>query len=259
MTADDQRSSGHEEKARRPGQEPRAPLPKRFYKSVDVAANAAGSFQIKLDGRAVKTPKKRPLQVPGAAFADAIAGEWRAQTAVIDPASMPLTRIANTAIDAVSDAMPVVAADVVAYAGSDLLCYRAEGPSPLIARQAAVWDPVLAWAQSAHGAQFMVSQGVMPIEQPDRALAAIAKAVAPLNAFQLSAVHVLTTLTGSALLAIAHASDALPLDAMWAAAHVDEDWQIEMWGPDADAAVRRALRRVEFEAAAKVLALLRKD
>jgi chaperone required for assembly of F1-ATPase len=257
MTADDQRSSRDGDIKRRPGQEPVRALPKRFYKVADIAAGPDGKFQIKLDGRAVKTPKKRPLELPNRAFAEAVSVEWQAQKDVIDPVTMPLTRIANTAIDAVADNMLDVAADVVAYAGSDFLCYRAEAPSPLISRQAAAWDPVLAWAHAEHGARFVLSQGVVPVAQSERALSAIAKAVAPFDPFQLTALHVLTTLTCSAVLALAYASGAIPSDDMWAAAHVDEDWQIEMWGHDAEAAIRREKRRVEFDAACKVLALSR--
>ncbi len=263
MTSEDHRKSGNEPtgaavaKPRRPGQEPmRASFSKRFYKSVDVIADGSG-FQIRLDGRPIKTPKKRLLELPRKMLADAVAAEWQAQVGVIDPGTMPVTRIANTAIDGVANSMSEVAADIVAFAGSDLLCYRACDPAELLARQAVAWDPVLAWVQKAHGARFVLSEGVMPVEQSDAALKKIASVVAPFNPFQLTALHVLTTLTGSALLALAFASEALSLEEVWTAAHVDEDWQILMWGPDEEAAARRELRRLEFDAAAQVLTLLR--
>ena len=263
MTAGENDDTGNDDtgegiKPRRRGQEPlRPPLPKKFYKLASIVSNAAGQFQIQLDGRSIKTPKKRALQLPSSGLAAAIANEWQAQIAVINPATMPLTRIANTAIDAVADTMLEVGADVVAYSGSDLVCYRAEAPPELIERQSAAWEPVLAWAKSNLGARFVLSQGVMPVEQPQRILLAVAAAVAPLGPFHLTAVHVLTTLTGSALLALAHASNALTAEQVWNAAHIDEDWQIELWGPDDEAAERRAARRIEFDGACAVLALLR--
>lgn len=234
----------------------RPPLPKRFYKAASVAPAGDGSFQILLDGKGLKTPKKRAFAVPSAALAEAIAAEWNAQGTLIDPATMPLTKISNTAIDAVSDTRAEVAADIVAFAGSDLLCYRAEGPEALQRRQAAAWDPVIAWAREALSARFILAEGVMPIVQPQAALDRIAAAVAPFEPFSLSALHMLTTLTGSALLALAHANGALSDGEAWAAAHVDEDYQIELWGPDAEAEDRRTFRKSEFEAASRMLRLL---
>jgi chaperone required for assembly of F1-ATPase len=258
MSGDDQRETGVPgDKPRNPGQNTwRAALPKKFYQLVDVVAVGEG-FQIRLDGRSVKTPKKRPLELPRQTLAEAVALEWRSQVEVINPATMPLTRIANTAIDAVADSMPAVSADVVAYAGSDFLCYRAEGPARLVARQAAAWDPVLGWVQTALGGRFTVSHGIMPVVQSNQALLSIARTVAEFDAFRLSALHVLTTLTGSALLALCRASNAIEPEAAWNAAHIDEDWQFELWGPDEEAAARRQLRLVEFNAADTVLTLLR--
>ena len=235
----------------------RPALPKRFYKVASVAVLAkAGSeapYGIELDGSAVKTPKKRVLAVTSRDFADAIAAEWAAQDKLIDPATMPLTRIANTAIDAVADMMADVAEDIAKFAGSDLLCYRSEGPQALVARQAAAWDPVLTWAHKDLGARFILAQGIVPIEQPARSLEQIAKALENYDAFQLSSLHIITTLTGSALLALAFARGVVTRDAIWAAAHVDEDWQIEQWGEDEEAQTRRAGREREFTAAAQVL------
>jgi chaperone required for assembly of F1-ATPase len=171
---------------------------------------------------------------------------------------MPLTRLANAVIDAVADATGPVAHDVAQYLGSDLLCYRAETPDGLVARQEKAWDPVLAWASRALGARFVLAQGVTHVAQPSEAVAA-ARATIPAEAgnikdiWRLGAVSSITTLTGSALLALALAQGALDADAAWAAAHVDEDWQMEQWGRDEDALARRAYRRAEFDAAVAVL------
>lgn len=230
----------------------RAPPPKRFYKDVTLS-QAIGGWSVLLDGRSIKTPGKRALLLPSESLAAAVADEWRAQEKIIDPGAMPLTRIANTAIEAVSDKMDEVAADIVAFAGSDLLCYRAADPEALVARQSAAWDPIVQWAASELGARFILAQGVMPIEQPAAALARVGEAVRPLDAFQLSGLHVATTLSGSALLALAVLKGRLNPQEAWAAAHVDEDYQISAWGPDEEAAERRAFRWGEMQAACLVL------
>jgi chaperone required for assembly of F1-ATPase len=230
----------------------RAPLPKRFYKDVSVRHDDEG-WSVLLDGRCVKTPGKRSVSMPTEPLANAVAAEWRAQDKVIDPATMPVTRIANTAIEGVSDRMAEVAADIVAFAGSDLLCYRAAAPEALVARQSAAWNPIILWANSDLQADFKVVTGVMPIAQPDEALARIAEVVQPLTAFELSGLHVATTLTGSALLALAVLRVRLLPEQAWAAAHVDEDYQIELWGTDEEAAQRRASRWQEMQAACLIM------
>lgn len=230
------------------------PLPKRFYKAVSVAGGPP--FQVLLDGRGIKTPRKRPLTVPAHKLADAIAAEWSAQVDSIDPARMPLTRFANSALDAVNDNLEEVAADVVRYAGRDLICYRAAAPGDLVAAQKARWDPILDWAARTIPAEFRLATGVMPVEQPARSLTNVAEQLKPHDAFRLSALHVLTTLTGSALIALGHAASFLTADDAWAAAHVDEDHQISLWGEDYEAAVRRKLRRDEFNAASTLLSCL---
>jgi len=231
------------------------PLARRFYKEATTGDIAP--FQILLDGRSVKTPKKRALAVPTKALADAVAEEWRSQQEVIDPARMPLTRFANTAIDAVSETLDAVAADIVAYAGSDLVCYRAEAPEELVARQSRDWNPIVAWAEATLDARFKVVPGVVHVQQSAEALDAVARTLTPHDAFRLTGLHVLTTLTGSALIALALESKALTADAAWNAAHVDEDYQISLWGEDAEAAARRRGRRVEFDAAWRWLTLLK--
>jgi chaperone required for assembly of F1-ATPase len=229
------------------------PLPKRFYKDVSVGDTAP--FQILLDGRPIKTPKKRPLVLPARPLAEAIAEEWRAQREFIDPAHMPLTRFANTAIDAVAEALEPVADDITGYAGSDLVCYRAESPQRLVESQSEHWDPIVAWANETLPAHFQVVPGIVHVAQPESSLAAFAKAL-PHDAFQLTALHVLTTLTGSALITLALLRQWLSADTAWKAAHVDEDYQIALWGEDTEASARRRARRAEFDSAVQMLTLL---
>ena len=238
-----------------PGKEPlRPPLPRRFYKSAAVAPSKEG-YAVRLDGRPVRTPKKHVLALPTAPLADAIAAEWNAQGERVDPDAMPLTKLANTALDGVVPHRAAVAADIVAYAGSDLLCYRAAAPEPLARRQHAAWDPVLSWAEADLGAHFALGEGVMPVTQSPAALARIAAVVDRFGPLQLAALHVMTTLTGSALLALAHALGRLTVEQAWAAAHVDEDWQVSQWGEDAEAAVRQRRRFAEMRAASEFFRL----
>lgn len=229
----------------------------RFYKVAAAEPAAAGGHRVTLDGKPMRTPAKGSLVVPTRALAEAIADEWARQGERIDPATMPLTRLANSAIDGVRGREAETAKDIVAYAASDLLCYRAEGPDGLLARQREAWDPVLAWAETALDARFKLAQGVMPVAQEPEIAAAVARMLDGRSAFALAALHVLTSLTGSALLALAHADGRLDVETAWAAAHVDEDWQIGQWGEDAEAAARRERRQGEFAAAARFLALLR--
>jgi chaperone required for assembly of F1-ATPase len=231
--------------------EMRPKLRQRFYTRAEVAGED-GEFGIVLDGRPVKTPARRPLAAPSRALAQALAAEWEAQRDVIDPARMPLTRLANTIIDGVVEAPAAVVAEVERYLACDLVCYRAPGPAGLVARQAAAWDPVLAWARDALGARFALAEGIVFIAQSPDALAT-AGAVIPRAPWPLGALHSVTTLTGSALIALAFMRGALSLDAAWSAAHVDEDWNMDLWGRDALALERRAARFAEMQAAATVL------
>jgi chaperone required for assembly of F1-ATPase len=260
---------------RKPGQEARRPLPKRFYKDVGVAEveslppggerigasptrgeGSVRSFRLLLDGKPVRTPAKRELALPTRALADAVAAEWDAQGEHIDPRTMPLTRLVNSIIDGVISRQPEVRAEIVKYAGGDLVCYRAEGPEELIRRQAEAWDPVLAWARDNHGAALAIVDGVMPASQPAAATEAIARALEAHGPFALAAIHVMTTLMGSALLALAHAHGHLSTEAAWSAAHIDEDWQISQWGEDAEAKARRQQRWQEMRAASRLIELL---
>lgn len=232
----------------------RPELPRRFYKEATVA-EAAGGHTVLLDGRSVKTPGKRGLIVPTASLASAIAGEWQAQGEWIDPAAMPLTRLANTVIDAVAQRMDEVRADALKYAGSDLLCYRASHPAGLVERQQRHWDPLLAWAGDRLGAALVAVEGIGHHPQPAAALTAVGRAVEGLDPFRLGGVHELTTLSGSIVIALAAALGAVGPEAAWSAAHVDEDWQIGQWGEDYEAAERRRLRRCDFDAAIRLIRL----
>jgi len=230
-------------------------LPKRFYQEVAIKDEDGGGASLRLDGKQVRTPGKAPLVLPTVKLAEAVAGEWRAQGERIDPATMPLTKLANSAIDGVRGREEAVIDDITAHAGSDLLCYRAEGPEGLVAAQGTHWDPVLAWAKAALEAPLVLGQGVVRVAQPDSSLARIKRELEGLDAFSLAALHVMTALTGSALLALAVALRRLTPEEAWKAAHVDEDWQISQWGEDAEAASRRKNRRRDFDASARLLAL----
>ncbi len=235
----------------------RPKLPKRFYEHAETAAHEGG-FVVTLDGAPVRTPARTRLLLPVAALAEAIAAEWRAQVDVIDPTTMPLTRLANVALDGVARESEAVANEIVKYAGSDLVCYRAEGPERLVGKQTAHWDPLLAFARDDLGARFMLAEGVMFVEQPAASLEAVARAVPREDPFVLAAVSTITTLTGSALIALGVLRGRLPVEDAWAAACVDEDWNAELWGEDGEASARRALRWREMAAAARMIDLSRR-
>jgi chaperone required for assembly of F1-ATPase len=235
----------------------RASLRKRFYKHAAAAETAGeGGYAILLDDKPVKTPVRRALAAPTRPLADGIAQEWEAQETVIEPALMPLTRLANAVIDAVADHAGAVTDEVTKYLGSDLLCYRADSPPGLVARQTQHWDPVIDWARDKLGARFVLVEGIVYAAQPDDTMAAVRAAI-PQDHWRLGAVASLTTITGSGLLALALAHDAIDPAAAWAASHVDEDWQMEYWGSDDQALERRAFRRADFDAAVSVLKLAR--
>jgi chaperone required for assembly of F1-ATPase len=224
---------------------------KRFYVRAGVVESPDG-FAITLDDRPVRTPLGRPLAAPNRKIADAIVAEWDAQQEFIDPLTMPFTRFANSVADAVVDRVDAVVEDIVKYLGSDLLFYRAGDPEALVAREAAHWDPVLSWAANDLGARFILAEGIVHVRQPDAALQAAREAL-PADPWSVAALHVVTTSTGSALLALALMHGALDADSVWAAAHVDEDWNIEKWGADQEVTARRAARLVDFRAAAGIL------
>jgi chaperone required for assembly of F1-ATPase len=239
-------------------QNSRPVLPKRFYKEAGIAPRAEGDgFAIALDGRTIRTPAKRVLVAPHRAIADALVAEWNAQGEFVDPSTMPLTRLANSVIDGITDRTADVAADIAKFFSSDLLFYRADAPQELIDRQTAAWDPVLRWITDQFGARFVLAEGIMPVAQPDQAVAAMRRLL-PDDPWRLGALHVVTTTTGSALLAmrlmLAGSGDA---DTIWRAANIDEDWNAETWGEDSEALKRRERLAREFRAAALVLKALR--
>lgn len=241
---------------RRVGRDEPRPLPKRFYKDVTTVRDG-DAFAVALDGRMARTPAKNRLAVPSAELADGIAREWRAQSAHIDPGTMPLTTLTCTVFDAVTGREAEVAADIAKYFGSDLLCYRADGPSALVARQAAAWDPLVAWAGDVLGVALTVTAGLMPVVQPADVVPRAAALLGREPAFRVAALHVLTSMLGSGILALAIARGRITLPEAWAAAHIDEDWQIEQWGEDAEASARRRQRLGEARAAALVLNVVR--
>src|SRR5262245_42780602 len=230
-----------------------ANLPKRFYNDVTIKDEDGGDASLLLDGKPVRTPAKATLALPTHALAEAVADEWRAQGERIDPLTMPLTKLANSAIDGVKGREQAVVDDIAKYAGSDLVCYRAEGPKALVASQSEHWDPIIAWAKAALDAPLSLAEGVVHVAQPKSSLDSIRRALEGLDAFSLAALHVMTSLTGSALLALAVLRGRLTAEEAWHATHIDEDFQISQWGEDAEAAHRRANRRRDFDAAARLL------
>ena len=201
-----------------------------------------------------RTPARHVLAAPTCALGQAIAAEWNAQGECIDPATMPLTRLANAIIDGVAVAPDPVREEIAKYLASDLLFYRATTPEGLVARQAEHWDPIVAWAREAFGARFVLSEGVMFVAQPSGAVAAMAAAI-PSDPWRLGAVSAMTTLTGSGLLALAVAHARLDVAQAWRAAHVDEDWNMAFWGRDELALARREFRLAEMEAARTIVKL----
>lgn len=226
-------------------------LPKRFYKSVAVT----DQLGIALDGRNLKTPLKAALLLPTRALAEAVAAEWDAQAGVINPHAMPLTKLANTAIDRAMSEKSRIAAEILEFAGSDMVCYRAESPAGLVMRQTSHWDPIIAWAKADLNANFAAVNTITHKRQPPAALQALEIYINSLDPFSFVAVHNLSTLTGSALLAAMTAAGNIAADAAWLAANVDEDWQIETWGEDAEAGARRAGRHSEFSACVRFVNL----
>lgn len=227
--------------------------PKRFYEKATVEEDD-GAWKLLLDGRPVRTPGRQKVAVASKAVAEAMAEEWNAQGTHVAPLTMPVTRIVNSAVDGVAQRMDEVRDDVREFAGSDLLCYRAEGPDGLIQRQREHWDPVLESYAERLGARFVLTEGVMPVAQSDEALAVIGAELADIaDPSKLAATHVATTITGSALLVLAVARGSLDAEAAWRAAHVDEDWNRELWGEDEEATERRRQRRRDYEAAVLII------
>ncbi len=226
---------------------------KRFYNAVGVR-EVNGMHALTLDTRGARTPGRNLLAARSGAVMLKVAAEWARQGESLDPPDMPITRLLNSAIDGVAKTMDETRAEIVRYAGSDLLCYRADEPEALAERQRLAFDPVLHWAAERLGARFVLAAGIMHVEQPVEALAAFRAAVAPIDEpAALAALSVVTTLTGSTVLALAVARGFVSPEDAWRIAHVDEDYQIERWGEDEEAMARRAARWREIEAASAVL------
>lgn len=228
---------------------------KRVYKKVSVGPVDRG-WGIALDGRQMRTPGKNALVVPSESLAAAIAAEWGAQQGDVRPATMPLSRLAATALDRTAPHRDKVVAEIANYAGTDLVCYRAEQPPPLAAHQHAVWQPLIDWATTRYDAALAVTTGVIPRGQSPAALKAFAAAVAAQDDFRLTALHALTGACGSLVIALALLEGRLDAAEAFAASQLDETFQIEAWGEDAEAAARRHALAADIAAAARFLALL---
>lgn len=228
--------------------------PKRFWKDA-VAEPCEGGFTVRLDGKAVKTPAKAPFVLPSMAMARAAAAEWAAQTDVIRPETMPVTRAANSAIDKLGQQFAEVVALLAEYGGSDLLCYRASGPQALIDRQATAWDPLLDWARAELGADLRVTAGVIHIAQPQESLTRLHAEIAAVTPFELAALHDLIAITGSLILGLAIARGRLSAAEAFSKSRIDEHWQVELWGEDEDAARIEAAKAAALEEAARFHAL----
>lgn len=218
---------------------------KRFWSSVETT-RADGGFAILLDDRLVRTPSKDTLLLPSRALADAVAREWQAQEGEIDPGSMPMTRLANSALEKVAIQQSAVADHVAEYGGTDLLCYRAENPPGLVARQAEHWGALVDWAADDLGVKLEIQSGLMPIAQPAASQQEIRRRTRSLDPFELTALHELVTLSGSWIIGYAALTGARDTEELWQAAIIDEIWQEEQWGEDADAIAARNARREAF-------------
>jgi chaperone required for assembly of F1-ATPase len=227
---------------------------KRFWKDAAVV-EAGGGFAVELDGRPIRTPAKRALTLPTREMAEAMAAEWQAQEGEVRPDTMPVTRTANAAIDKVATQHAEVADLLAEYGDSDLLCYRAERPAELVARETEAWDPLLDWADEALGARLAVQTGVMHQPQDPATLERLSARVHALNAFQLAAFHDLVSLSGSLVMGFAIAQGAFTPEDLWDRSRVDEVWQAEQWGADASAESVAEVKRAAFLHAARMFAL----
>jgi len=228
---------------------------KRFWTDVSVGQETGG-WSIALDGRPVRTPARASLVVPNKALAEAIAGEWRDVEGEIDPRAMPLTGLANAAIDRVAPDKDTFATGLARYAEADLVCYRADNPDGLVERQAESWDELLGWARRRFDVDFVTTSGVAHVEQPPATVERLAHAVASLDAFRLAGLSPLVTIGGSLIVALAVLEKAITPDEAWQAVSLDERWQLEQWGSDAEAEAALDNRRRDFMAAARFLELV---
>lgn len=228
---------------------------KRFYKEVSLKKGATG-YEILLDGRAIKTPAKNPLVVPTKAVADMIAAEWQAQEEVIDPKSMAVTRLVNSALDSVRQNRDHVVDEIAAYGGSDLICYRADDPVQLVDRQNEAWDPYHIWLAETWGVRLKVTSGIMPVSQDEDGQGVLKAAVAKQSDYMLAGLHTLVSIAGSLVLGLACLSGDFEPEDVFTASRVDEKWQAEVWGEDWEAGDRAAAKREEFLTAAAYIKAL---
>lgn len=228
----------------------------RFWKAATLARGDTG-WTIELDGRPVRTPARALLQVTHEPLALAIAEEWQQAGEKVDPRAMPLTGLANAALDRIGPERNTYAAGLARYAESDLLTYRADGPQELIDRQAMAWDPLLAWARRRYDVDFVVTTGVTPVEQPHSTVERLRHAVAALEPFTLAGLSPLVTVGGSLVAGLAVLEEAVTPEEAWTAVTLDDAWQLEKWGSDAEAEQALANRRADFFAGARFLELLR--
>ena len=228
---------------------------RRFWKEARAVRREDG-WAVELDGRPLRTPAKATLSVPSEALAGAIAREWVDAGETVDPRAMPLTGLANAAIDRIAPDPDKFAAGLAQYGESDLLCYRADSPAPLVERQAAEWDPLLAWARRRFDVDFEVTAGIIHVPQPEATVVRLGHAVAALDPFRLAALAPLVTIGGSVVAALAILEEAIAVEDGWRAVSLDERWQLEQWGSDAEAEAALANKRRDFLAAANFLALL---
>lgn len=230
-------------------------LPKRFYKDAAVVP-VDGGFAVGLDGRVPKTPGMKQVVVPIASLAQVMADEWAAQGEFIDPQTMPMVRLVNSAVEAGEETMPALREEIVKYAGNDLLLYRADAPEVLVRRQEEIWDAALVRLARHFGVSFQPTIGIIHQPQPAATLSRLGKALESEGLFPLTAMNAITSITGSGLLALALRHRLLEPEDVWAAAHVDEDHNIAMWGEVSEITERRAKRRKEFDAAVRLLELV---
>ncbi|MEO7222300.1 MAG: ATP12 family protein [Devosia sp.] len=235
----------------------RRELPKRFYKEAAVKA-VDGGFAVGLDGRVPKTPGAKPVVVPSEAVAQALAGEWSAQGEFIDPETMPLVRLVNSAIEAGEETMPVLLSEIIKYTGNDLMLYRADTPESLVRRQEQHWDTALVKLARQFGVTFQPTIGIVHQAQPPATLVKLAAVLADEPLLPLTAMNAVMSITGSGLLAIAYRHGLLTAEDVWVAAHVDEDFNIELWGEVEEITTRRAKRRAEFDSAVLLLEMLKR-
>ncbi|MEO5578624.1 MAG: ATP12 family protein [Sphingomicrobium sp.] len=225
---------------------------KRFWTGASVIEGDAG-FGVALDGRSLKTPAKTQLVVPTRAMAEAIKAEWAAVGETVDPRAMPFTGLANAAIDRADDEL---VAGITRYAENDQFCYRAEGPSPLVERQIEAWDALLGWARRRYDVDFAICKGIIHLAQPSETIAKLGHAVTSLDRFRLAALSPLVTIGGSLVAGLAVLEKAIPPEAAWEAVSLDERWQLEKWGSDAEAEATLDAKRNDFLAAAAFLDLI---